>query len=270
MDTDELFYLNRELEPTFIKKLKHCTTDSWGTLVHHNPDSSYLLLETDCAGNNPPNGAIIKYDKSFNSVKLVSLPEPLVYKTPGLGEFYNPLAPNSIWLVGTRVPPPAPSYPIPIIINRLDKNLNKIWTKYFEDGYARDFPWIYATEDGGLLLAGTRTKSIGLKGKWTAFLMKIDSSGNLPTNNQDFNKELNWSATVFPNPSNGYFGITLDQTNDEFMLRLINNSGQIVYQSDVLIPGKYHINLQHLEAGNYFYKLYYKGVEKASGQWIKS
>ncbi|MBK9108695.1 MAG: T9SS type A sorting domain-containing protein [Saprospiraceae bacterium] len=267
-DFNEIMYLDENLSPVFYKALKHCTTDSWGSLVLHPDDSSYIFLETYCNGNKPANGAVIKYDKSFNPVKLVSLPED-TYKTPGLGEFYNPLAPNSIWLVGSRVPPPAPSYPIPIIISRLDKNLNTIWTKYFEDNQARDFPWIFATADGGLLLSGTRTKSTGFNGKWTAFLMKIDSAGNFPTAQTDLNKNLNWAVTVFPNPSQNAFNFNLEYANSDFTLRLFDIDGIEVFETQKLNQGSYNFKLDKLLPGTYNYIFYQNNLAKASGHWIK-
>lgn len=270
-DGANAFMIDSNLNPVIIKEvLNFFTTDSWGSICNFK-NKYYLQLETYAPqGNEPVDIGLIVQGRNLDAIKVIRVGNKLKAKSTAVGTFYNPKAANSIYLAGCNYPPPLSKFNNPLIIARVDTNFNVLWTKFYDDNSYRDFPTIYATSDDGILLTGFRKDLTGQIATPIGYILKIDSSGNFPTANNDIKKDLLWSATVFPNPSSGLFTISIDDAAGDLSINLYDLNGCTVFTSQNLQRGKHSFDIRHIPDGFYNYSIFLDGKERATGKWIKN
>jgi hypothetical protein len=266
-----VYVLDKQFNPTFSKALNFSITHSWGSLVQFKRNS-YLLFDTYIFYGRLGfhDIGIAKLNKNLDTLKTVRIGELRVSELAASGYFYNPDSENSIFMVGNKNPGVLPE-DIPIIITRLDTNLNVLWTKYYLDNHYRDLQNIYATQDGGILIAGQRRNIQDLKLNPTAYLIKIDKDGNLPTATNNIEKDIPWSITVYPNPSTRLFEIKLDRDFDNLRVKIIDLNGNNLIISKTLQKGMNSLDLNYLPNGMYIYSISRDGKDiNMSGKWMKA
>ena len=99
----------------------------------------------------------------------------------------------------------------------------------------------------------TGTNSVGCVGVATSSI-----SVNLCTNIQNANENKLIDITIYPNPNNGQFIISLAQDAEVFIIDVL---GREVY-SENLNSGKHSINLENQVSGVYFIKTTIDGHSK--------
>ncbi len=118
---------------------------------------------------------------------------------------------------------------------------------YGGDEYEKCFA-VHSTFDNGLIISGYTT-SWGSGGADMYFL-KTDADGLL-TGIHDVSKNFN-SLTVWPNPTNGNFFLTVNESRG--MLKLFNSTGVVVYEREICMdtPGQnIQVNLEGYPKGIY-------------------
>lgn len=262
------YYFNDSFEPVFrFEKILKTFRSIYSTMLSYYPDNTFLFLETYDYRINPYQAAIVKYNSEFKQIKVTPIGGPLIWTDPGEGKFYNPQAHNSMYIVGVGWTPTTIDISNPLTVSRLDTNMNILWTKIYEDGQYYENPKIYATQDDGLLIGGTR--KIPFEHNFTAYLLKIDSTGRFPTGTDEVQSKVKLNMLVYPNPSSGMMGIQIDEMTDEIQLELHNMNGAKVFGHRIDQSGHHQFNFQHLPAGQYLYSIYSKGELKAQGYWQK-
>jgi hypothetical protein len=271
LGTHEVFTLDTNFHPNYWKTLPFYNGDAWGSILKYR-DTSFLWLVRIRFENSSrlADIGLIKFDSNFDTVKTIQLGEASEIELSGTGEFRNPKAKNSIYMSGIKDSPPLQIINVPIIISRLDTNLNVIWTKYYDNNRRNYLPNIHATADDGVLISGWGQDILFPDSTPIGYLMKLDSIGNFPTSTIENYRKLLWSATVFPNPSPGNLSIKIDDTQKDLKLELYDENGCIVYQSKSMRSGQHHFDLSFLTPGIYFYSIFFDGKEKARGKWIRS
>ncbi len=268
LSDDNFYFFDKNFTPVhrFTKYLNTYRL-IYSTMLPYYPDSTFLVLETYRSRNNPYQAAIAKYNSEFKQIKVTPIGGPLIWTDPGEGKFYNSLAHNSMYIVGVGWTPTTIDISNPLTVSRLDTKMNIVWTKVYEDGQYYENPKIYATQDDGLLIGGTR--KIPFEQKFTAYLLKIDSTGRFPTSTEQKENKIKLSMLVYPNPSPGILGMQIDELTEELRIELHTLQGVRVFHQSVNEPGHYDFNLKHLPSGQYAYSIYSNGILKAQGYWQK-
>lgn len=154
---------------------------------------------------------------------------------------------------------------------QFDSNLNPKWIKYMglDDGLSYTFYTLLATKDGGCVLFGLREEYTGIPVfiNPKAYAIKFDADGNT-VSTQEPNAQA-WSATVFPNPSPGYFKLKIEGRASESTLQIVDMAGRKVAEYAKLEKGENRFDLSYLSAGIYVWQLMHRGELIGSGKWVK-
>jgi hypothetical protein len=78
-----------------------------------------------------------------------------------------------------------------------------------------------------------------------------------PNNGLAKEENENFTVALYPNPSNGLFKISMNHkvSNAKFKMDVVDLNGKTIHQNEVQ-NGVNYINLQNIDAGIYFVKLY--------------
>lgn len=158
-------------------------------------------------------------------------------------------------------------------IVKLDSNGNRLCATYFgashdEDGH------VAVDLFGNIYLTGSTQSTIGIAsggfqntfggGATDAYLAKF-SSTCLNTGIEE-EKILN-SNSVYPNPSDGFFRLSIENEIDRGAIILINSLGQKVYEHKIT-NGQNNINTVNLPSGLYTYFIIRDEVQISNGKLI--
>jgi hypothetical protein len=90
-----------------------------------------------------------------------------------------------------------------------------------------------------------------------SFEVTVDNTVGLPDNGS-----LASALSIFPNPGNGNYQLTLNNISGNVHLKLFNVMGSLIYEYNVHVSGSYQktLNLENLADGVYFLKIEGDGI----------
>ena len=127
-----------------------------------------------------------------------------------------------------------------------------IWSRQFGLGPESYGRFVRQTKDGGFIISGV-TFSTGTS---AAYLIKVDSIGNVLTglNTAELNNQFNF--TIYPNPSLGKITVFINGIqNYNAELKIFNSINQCVYEGKINNNESRAINLMNLPSGLYIIRL---------------
>lgn len=139
------------------------------------------------------------------------------------------------------------------------------WEYSYPKGIISDANSIQQTTDGGYILLGSTTDTVGGINS-DMYLVKIDGLGQISIY-ENYLTTINVFA--YPNPFSEFTTIELnDSKNREFSLILLNGQGQIIRSIKNITTGQMRIERNNLASGLYFYQLATDKQLVASGKLI--
>ena len=146
---------------------------------------------------------------------------------------------------------------------KLNDDLTPIWEKHIGGDAYYGLANIYATNDGGCIMVGTRhDHTVQTVDEVDIYVVKVASDGTIA-----WEKEIivNNKVNISPNPGTDYITINSDVEYSNFSLFDIN--GKIVISDNT---GAKTINTSSLKQGIYIYKITdTKGNVLKTGKWVK-
>lgn len=210
--------------------------------------------------------AAFKIDTAFHVIDSCYYTDPEV-KTRGGVTSIDYYFPNCIFTGGTEgykvgiwIP-----YPSWYAIAKMDNDLNLVYEKYIGGDAYYDFSTITASNDGGVLVTGTRYDYLNQDFERDALIIKLDSSDfTVGQNEHNFIKMAD--AIVYPNPGNDYLNIRTSLKNVNF--RLFDSNGHLVIEKklDQLITV---INTEQLKPGTYLWQIADSEQIYETAKWLK-
>jgi hypothetical protein len=226
-----------------------------GKEYYHNPlycNMGILKLNTD--------------DQILNENYFGLMPDTITY-TGALDhlDFRNP---DTIFFagVGNIIPEDFPYQTEPswIIVNCLDSNLNLRWQTLY-GGDAFYFSWeVYATSDGGCIVAASRYDYTQPEYDYDVVLLKYDNSGLLTDISENGDQFV--SMSVYPNPGTDI--IKIENDFEDAVFQLFDESGKMILSSN-LDKGLNQIIVGRINSGMYVYMISIHQKPVSSGKWIK-
>lgn len=154
---------------------------------------------------------------------------------------------------------------------KIDKNLNTIWSRRIGGDAYYLCMGIKKSNDSCILIYGTRHDFKNTLNKRDAFLIKINSSGELLFNSLLGNNRS--SMDIYPNPAIDNIQIKLSDINPSSIVEIINLQGTVVFSSELkeLEHSKenYKINISNLPSELYILNLKHNTVKIFSKQFLK-
>lgn len=148
-----------------------------------------------------------------------------------------------------------------------DSSLNEIWTrKWGGDAYYRPSV-MYATMDGGAIIAGSMYDYQQMDMLDDIFILKVDQQGLVTSSSHQLVKD--YKSTIFPNPGNEYFTITVNKESIPSELNLYDSQGRKVVNQTILSTENC-ISTANFPLGLYFWTLVRNGQVWETGKWIKN
>ena len=208
-------------------------------------------------------------DTNYNILYQQEFGKDTIYDYPGL---YNGVSVNgdNVYIGGTtNISILNPSYgvgqPSWFYLIKMDKNQNVLWEKRYGGDTYYLLNSIYATSDGGCIMAGTR-KNTDVTDNTDIYLLKVDSGGFYCWEKEiKIPKEM---AKIFPNPFNNNINIELLKTHkiaDVFMFDIL---GKLILKSSIN-DTKTTLNTSQLPNGIYIIKIVAEGESIFVGKAIK-
>ncbi len=139
------------------------------------------------------------------------------------------------------------------------------WEYTYPKGFISDANSVEQTFDGGYILLGSTTDTIGGIFDSDMYLVKIGSNGVLSI----LENSTQINITTYPNPFNEYTTIEFENpNNNEFKLRIFNLQGQLVQTIDAFRNNQVRIDGNNLGNGIYFYQLLSENKTVGCGKLI--
>ena len=209
-------------------------------------------------------------DTNFNILYQQEFGKDTIYDYPGL---YNGVSVNgdNVYIGGTTnisisnlyVGTGQPSW---FYLIKMDKNQNVLWEKRYGGDTYYLLNSIYATSDGGCIMAGTRKNSDVTVDNTDIYLLKVDSGGFYCWEKEiKFPKEM---AKIFPNPFNNNINIELPKTLKFADVYMFDILGKQVLKSTIS-DTKTILNTAGLPNGIYIIKIVAEGENIFVGKAIK-
>ncbi len=140
---------------------------------------------------------------------------------------------------------------------RFDRDLNIIWDRSYRRDGRMEMHSIEVDHKGNIIMAGIFRPNSNLDlFDFDVFILKVDSNGNLNTvglNESKIIDQLNYS--IYPNPATDYFTIKQYNVLDNYDLKMITMSGQVVKSNQLKKQTEQQINIEDLPMGVYLYQL---------------
>ncbi|MBT8196717.1 MAG: T9SS type A sorting domain-containing protein [Bacteroidia bacterium] len=248
------FYLLRvnTFGDTLWTKTYNYSNSDAGRDVKHTDDNGFIISGT--VWNNTTNASniyLIKTDSIGDTLwtKLLYNTESQnvysIQQTIDGGYIMVGLEPNSLGLFGV------------IYVIRTDTAGDTLWTKNFGEQITNNVGfYIMQTNDEGYIISGAGS----LNGVAGAYIIKIDSLGNVSTpvgvpeiNQMDL-------FTIYPNPSNGVFTLEIDKRlHDDAIFEAYSINHQLVHSCKLDSKSKEQIDLSFLPKGVYVVRLVTNG-----------
>lgn len=152
-------------------------------------------------------------------------------------------------------------------LHLFDSALNEIWTrKWGGDAYYRPSV-MYATKDGGAIIAGSVYDYQQMDRLDDLFIRKVDQQG-LVTSSSNYSKN-DYKCNVFPNPGNDEFRITVPELACPLVLHLYDSQGNLILKQR-LISNENCVNTSKFPQGIYLWTILKEGEVKGTGKWVKN
>lgn len=153
---------------------------------------------------------------------------------------------------------------------KVDADYNLLWIKQYEVEKNNIFhSTSIKTKDQGYFLAGTRFRYIPIAG-YNIILEKTDCEGNIEWDNNSCLIPGNNDMLIFPNPTSTNLIIqcpNLDH-NANITLKIYNNLGQVVYETEKQVNSIFSIDVSNFGAGLYYCRVM-QNDEVMIGKFVK-
>lgn len=148
---------------------------------------------------------------------------------------------------------------------KTDNSGTIVWENIYPRGILSDANSVRQTTDGGYILLGTTTDTIGGLNN-DLYLVKTNGLGAVSIYDNDLSS-LNIFA--YPNPFTEYTTIELnDSKYQKFSIILLNSQGKIIRSIKNISDGKIRIERENLASGLYFFQLSINSKIAACGKLI--
>ncbi len=255
---------SNEIAPSDMRKYYHSKWISDTSFIINS-----VLFYDGFPVNNNRDMMVSVIDTNFNILYQQEFGKDTVYDYPGL---YNgvSVSGDNVYIGGTTnlsvyslyVGIGQPSW---FYLIKMDKNQNVIWEKRYGGDTYYLLNSIYATSDGGCIMAGTR-KNSDVTDNTDIYLLKVDSSGFFCWEREiKFPKEM---AKIFPNPFNNNINIELPKTHQNADIYIFDILGKLVLKSTIS-DTKTILNTAGLPNGIYIIKIVAEGENIFVGKAIK-
>ena len=135
-----------------------------------------------------------------------------------------------------------------LLLIKTDAFGGKLWTKRFGGNSNANGRFVRQTKDGGFIISGA-TLSTGTS---AAYLIKVDSTGNVLTglNAPELNNPFNF--IIYPNPSLGNISVHIKGIQKyNVKIKIFNSINQCVYEGKINNNESSTINLMNVPSGLY-------------------
>ena len=206
------------------------------------------------------------YDTNFNVISKVFLTNPDTISRGGDVVAIDYCDPSCIYLAGTHnLQWSTGSEPSWFYVTKLNDTLGVEFEKYIggDDYYWLSF--VLATNDGGIMLAGTRSVLNSQMYNNDGYIIKLDSTGcivSLPENKDIRIRE----AIVYPNPGQKTIHVRTALKHCNFYLYDMQGK-QVI--GGTLLNGITTFQSENLKKGAYLYSIIQNGKTVENGKWIK-
>jgi len=159
------------------------------------------------------------------------------------------------------------NYPSNYVLLQTDSLLNIRWEKFYGDGeYYYELMRVFATNDGGCILAGTKYDfNTGVQER-DIYLVKVDGDG-LMVGYEESPIQIH-EAIVYPNPGTTEIKVRIAAQYPESLFQLFDLNGKQVASEKMF--GKFgSINTGFLKSGTYIYRISSKDGLFESGKWVR-
>lgn len=148
-----------------------------------------------------------------------------------------------------------------------DSSLNEIWTrKWGGDAYYRPSV-MYATMDGGAIIAGSMYDYQQMDMLDDIFIMKVDQQGLVTSSSNQLVKDHKF--TIYPNPGKDDFTITVNKGSIPLEFYMYDSQGRKILNRNILSTENC-ISAGKFPSGLYFWVLVKDGQVWETGKWIKN
>ena len=228
--------------------------------------SSHELLYIDAIYNKNYNIIVVDTANQFNYVKEFG--ESNYYDRPlnGLSKYDN-----NLFISGTYFP----SLTIAdfsndtngIRIIKMDTAFNVHWEREIDRNAWFLYSAVYATKDGGCLVAAPVYDADTMNFHHDIVLFKIDANGNI-TGTHRIEDAAGQSLSVYPNPGDDYFSFNLPI--GKATLQVFNQNGKLLFDQPLTGKGSQKIDMKQYASGVYFLRLIDdKQRIVGTAKWIK-
>ncbi len=211
---------------------------------------------------------------SFEDIKLEIIGKPGdAIDHPAYFQSIDYLEKDKIYCGGTSnvhsMPSVAGTIPSWFVLAQYDSTLNKNWEHYYGGDAYYSMYGLLATSDGGCLMYGFRHDYKENYGKLELYVLKVDENGILSSSTSI--PLSNTAIKVFPNPATEKVTFDLGETiSKNCRLQVFDELGRLMYSKKVE-EHKEDVEIQHWEAGIYFYQLIHAdGKILSNGKLVKS
>jgi hypothetical protein len=151
-----------------------------------------------------------------------------------------------------------------IYIQKLNRNLVKIWAKTYDYGGSFDIMHFSATSDNGAIICGGRFDwALGI---YNIFILKIDGNGS--TVSETSIPLAVPKLKVFPNPARDFLQVELPKDIEQATIRVYDLSGKLVLEQPS-ISSEQALDIQALTAGTYVLQAWGKSQILGTAKWVK-
>jgi hypothetical protein len=252
--------------------LQHLSTSYRGNILKRS-NNDYLILSRGGYTDGTSNFNDMVFYRQLNRFRSVPnftvVPFPLGYSnhpparnidTTSRGEVY---CASSAWADVSR--PPYYSDTSFIRLVKFDSSYRQLWVRRYGDDACYFLQGIFATNDGGCLMYGSRY-DLNIIPKCDGYILKVDGNGAVVSETSI--PMVTPRIVVFPNPSSEFLTIDLPSLSGEIDVRVFDAQGKLVLSEKGRNAEK-SLNIQELASGNYVLQVWQKGQLLGVAQWVK-
>jgi len=154
------------------------------------------------------------------------------------------------------------------VVLQLDSLLNVRWERFYGGDAYYKMDRVYATRDGGCIVAGTRYDYLNSTEQQTdIFVLKLNNDGLL-VGNPELNTGRMTEAIVFPNPGKDEMQLRIAHQHPVSLFTLYDLGGKLVLQQHIN-GWEAAVNTTGLGAGTYIYVITAQTGLHETGKWVK-
>ncbi|HOG20876.1 MAG TPA: T9SS type A sorting domain-containing protein, partial [Salinivirgaceae bacterium] len=157
-----------------------------------------------------------------------------------------------------------------LMLYKLDSELNVVWNGEYKnkDGFYYYAFSVFATSDGGCIIAATKNNITTLGYNLLGYVLKVDSLGNAPNTNIE-NVATISQLYVYPNPGVSTINVFSGKNCTGGIFRMYNSTGVLVLQSRLHNETE-TVDISNLPTGIYIYEIHNQSGAVERGKWVKS